>query len=66
MAHIVEEPKNVTYNSDDTTFKSEMDSMNIDGVDFSNPAEVKAWAVKVKTLFTKMKSMMERFHGWES
>ena len=22
MAHIVEEPKNVTYNSDDTTFKS--------------------------------------------
>ena len=43
-----------------------MDSMNLDGVDFSNPAEVKAWAVKVKTLFTKMKSMMERFHGWES
>ncbi len=63
MAHIVEEPKNVTYNSDDTTFKSVMDSVDISGV--SDPA-TKAEIEKLFTLITKMKSMMERFHGWES
>ena len=63
MAHIVEEPKHVTYNSDDTTFKSVMDSVDISGV--SDPA-TKAEIEKLFTLITKMKSMMERFHGWES
>lgn len=63
MANIVEEPKNVTYNSDDTTFKSVMDSVDISGV--SDPA-TKAEIEKLFTLITKMKSMMERFHGWES
>ena len=63
MAHIVEEPKNITYNSDDTTFKSVMDSVDISGV--SDPA-TKAEIEKLFTLITKMKSMMERFHGWES
>ena len=63
MAHIVEEPKNVTYNSDDTTFKSVMDSVDISGV--SDPA-TKAEIEKLFTLITKMKSMMERFDGWES
>ena len=63
MAHIVEEPKHRTYNSDDTTFKSVMDSVDISGV--SDPA-TKAEIEKLFTLITKMKSMMERFHGWES
>lgn len=63
MAHIVEEPKNVTYNSDDTTFKSVMDSIDISGI--SDPA-AKAEIGKIVTVITKLKSMMERFHGWES
>lgn len=66
MATIIDKPKNVNFNEDQATLKSIVDSMNIDSINFNNPAEVKVWATNVKTIVIKLKSMIECFHGLES
>jgi|TARA_R110002110_G_scaffold105680_1_gene265475 hypothetical protein len=66
MATIIDKPNNIKINKTNLDFKTDVDSMDLDALDFSNPSEIKAWAIKVKALIIKMKSMIEHSYVRES